>query len=183
LVVWLTYRTVSLTEVSADGITEPKPRTASPIVTPRATSPEKSPSVPRQTSPQRPKGQRARSVHWDLPSKESTPELKRKSKQREGDEHSESSRHAEGCRRKHRRHSEDSRQKYQRADSPSNESDETVVLPDRFDEQGRRKPDADTDADEDPLAEVFESIIRGRNPAGKVIGRTLETLFSGGKGR
>jgi len=181
LVVWLTCQTVSLTEVSADGITAPKSRTASPTITPHATSPEKSTSVARQTSPERPKGQRARSVRWDLPSKEPTPEFKRKSKKREGDEHSESSRHAEGGRRKHRRHSEDSRQKYQRAGSPSNESDETVVLPDRFDEQGRRKPDAD--ADEDPLAEVFESIIRGRNPAGKVIGRTLETLFSGGKGR
>jgi len=105
--------------------------------------------------------------------------LKRKSKKLEGDNHSETSRHAEGGKRKHRRSSDNSQHKYQRADSPSIESDETIVLPDRFDEQGRHKPDVEAD----PLAEVFENIIEGRSPAGKVVGKTLETLFSGGKGR
>ncbi|EXJ88703.1 hypothetical protein A1O1_05635 [Capronia coronata CBS 617.96] len=58
------------------------------------------------------------------------------------------------------------------------DSDSTVELPPRFDEQGRRK----TALGEDPLADRLEEILAGRGVVGKVFGNFLDGLL-GPEGR
>ncbi len=53
------------------------------------------------------------------------------------------------------------------------DSDATVELPPRFDENGRRK----TEGDLDPLASKVEEILAGKGAAGKVFGNFLDGLF------
>lgn len=86
-------------------------------------------------------------------------------------------------RKSHRRHQPTSSRggprdpPIERVTSPS-DSDATVELPPRFDEQGRRKPDPG----EDPLADRLEEILAGRGVAGKVFGNFLDGLL-GPEGR
>ena len=51
-------------------------------------------------------------------------------------------------------------------------SGETIDLPPRFDELGRRKGD-------DPLADRLEDLLSGRSTAGKLFSRLAGDLFSG----
>jgi len=51
-------------------------------------------------------------------------------------------------------------------------SGETIDLPPRFDELGRRKGD-------DPLADQLEDMLSGRGTAGKLFSRLAGSLFAG----
>jgi hypothetical protein len=55
-------------------------------------------------------------------------------------------------------------------------SGETIDLPPRFDELGRRKGD-------DPLADKLEDILSGRGTAGKLFSRLAGDLFTGSSSR
>jgi hypothetical protein len=59
-----------------------------------------------------------------------------------------------------------------------NDSDTTVDLPPRFDEEGRKK----ADRGEDPFADKLEDIIAGKGTAGKVFGNFVDGLFGPERG-
>jgi hypothetical protein len=83
----------------------------------------------------------------------------------------------------HRRRSADptssssSRSKEARTTSPAG-SDATVDLPARFDEKGRKKPEAG----EDPIADRIDEILQGRGATGKLFGNFVDGIF-GPEGR
>jgi len=109
--------------------------------------------TPRSTSQQP-----AKSVQFDLYPKEDSPERRKRDDAREEDDRG---------RRSWRSHDNT------RSDSPSSvSSGETINLPPRFDELGRRKGD-------DPLADQLEDILNGRGTAGKLFSRLAGDLFAG----
>ena len=59
-----------------------------------------------------------------------------------------------------------------------NNSDATVDLPPRFDDEGKKK----SERGEDPVADRFEDIVSGKGAAGKVFGNFIDGLF-GPEGR
>lgn len=61
--------------------------------------------------------------------------------------------------------------KYDR--DPDEDSEGTIDLPDRFDEQGNRKP-------EDPLAEKINDLLSGKGGAGNIF-KSLAEGFLGGE--
>ena len=62
-----------------------------------------------------------------------------------------------------------------RSPSPA-PSDETIDLPARFDEKGRRKPEKG----EDPIAEKIEEFLAGKGSAGKLFKNLTDGLLGGG---
>ncbi|KAF1985502.1 hypothetical protein K402DRAFT_413330 [Aulographum hederae CBS 113979] len=134
--------------------------------------------TPRNVSPAKGRHGRSRSVQFDLPSAETTPEV---TKDRQSNSHKgrgsdkETAEDDEDDRgRRHRRHSEDSHRKHKR--SGSSESDQTVDLPPRFDSDGRRR-------DEDPIADTIEDLLSGRGHLGKMVHRFTGDLLSGSNSR
>ena len=61
-------------------------------------------------------------------------------------------------------------------DSPSIMSDETEYLPDRFDRDGRKKPERG----DDPLADKIEDFLGGKGSAGKLFKNITEGFLGGG---
>jgi hypothetical protein len=57
-------------------------------------------------------------------------------------------------------------------------SDETVDLPERFDKNGRKKPEPG----EDPIADRLDNILAGKGTTGKLFGNFVDGLF-GPEGR
>ena len=79
------------------------------------------------------------------------------------------------------RHKSDHRQRAARQDSrtPSPApSDETVDLPERFDEQGRPKPATD----EDPLVNTIQDFLGGKNSVGRMFLTLTDGLTGSGVG-
>jgi len=84
---------------------------------------------------------------------------------------------------------DDNRNKYSdqssrrhRSASPasSRHSNETIVLPDRFDRHGRKKPERG----DDPLVDKIQDLLSGRGTMGKLLQRFTEDLLGGsGNGR
>lgn len=72
-------------------------------------------------------------------------------------------------RRRHHRHRRSrSHDGYARSPSPTG-SDATIELPDRFDEQGRKKPERG----EDPLADKIDEFLSGKGKGGKWLSKLL----------
>ena len=65
-----------------------------------------------------------------------------------------------------------------RPTSPGADSDATVDLPPRFDEKGRKKPEAG----EDPVADRIDAILQGKGATGKIFGNFVDGIF-GPEGR
>ena len=63
----------------------------------------------------------------------------------------------------------------QREPSPA-QSDETIDLPERFDEHGRLKPERG----EDPIADKIEDFLAGKGSAGKLFKNLTDGLLGGG---
>jgi len=79
--------------------------------------------------------------------------------------------------RKRRSRSTESHRRHRSA-SPSS-SDETIVLPDRFDREGRKKPERG----DDPLADRIQDLLGGQGTMGKLLYRfTGDLLGSSGGG-
>lgn len=71
-----------------------------------------------------------------------------------------------------------SRSQRERQRQDPEESDATIELEPRFDDKGRRKPDANSD----PLASKLDEILAGKGASGKILGNFMEGLF-GSEGR
>ena len=77
---------------------------------------------------------------------------------------------------RHRNSKRSSRHSHkQREPSPAH-SDETIDLPQRFDEHGRRKPERG----EDPIADKIEEFLAGKGSAGKLFKNLTDGLLGGG---
>lgn len=78
--------------------------------------------------------------------------------------------------RHHRsRRSQDRHHEEPRSPSPAH-SDETIDLPERFDESGRKKPERG----EDPIADKIEEFLSGKGSAGKLFKNLTDGLLAGG---
>ena len=78
-------------------------------------------------------------------------------------------------RRHHRSRGSRDRHEESRSPSPAH-SDETIDLPERFDENGRRKPERS----EDPIADKIEEFLSGKGSAGKLFKNLTDGLLGGG---
>lgn len=134
--------------------------------TPRAASPSR-PQLQRRASSQPPP---AKSVQFDLstpPSGLDSPAQIRKRRQRNGtssqnDRNGYDSEGSTPRRDRHRRRSNNNED----AHSPSPASSEsTIDLPERFDERGKRVPEAN----ENPFAEKIQEAFRGKGSMGKML--------------
>ena len=141
-------------------------------------------NVPRALSGSRPTARtrassqpapHTKSVQFDLgTSVPNTPAQIRKRRERTGPNHhhdaahdSENSYGSDRHRRSRQRryHSDDE----SRSPSPAG-SDETIVLPDRFDPEGRRKPEmGGSEKGENPLIETLDGLFGGKVPVKKLI--------------
>lgn len=73
----------------------------------------------------------------------------------------------------------DLRPRHRSASPPSVNSDDTIVMPDRFDRQGRKLPERG----DDPLADKIQDILNGQGTVGKFFQRfTGDFLLGGGGG-
>ena len=77
--------------------------------------------------------------------------------------------------RHHRSRRSYDRHEESRSPSPAH-SDETIDLPERFDESGRKKPERG----EDPIAEKIEEFLSGKGSAGKLFKNLTDGLLGGG---
>ncbi|KAB8346038.1 hypothetical protein FH972_023090 [Carpinus fangiana] len=68
------------------------------------------------------------------------------------------------------------RESHRSASPASDESDETIVLPDRFDREGRKK----RERGDDPLADAIQDMLQGRGSAGQMLHRFAGDLIRAG---
>ncbi|KAF2101913.1 hypothetical protein NA57DRAFT_53857 [Rhizodiscina lignyota] len=176
--------------VASDGITEPypppqEPHTIPTLVPPAPTDSTRSPS-PIPTGASTPK-----SVKFDLPdsSTEQTPRSHSDdrhhshSHSHKSDSHHRRNSEPEASSSRHHRSRSDSAHDYRssrprrRDGSPdSQDSGETIDLPPRFDQHGRKRAGAGGEA-VDPLAAAVEDFLAGRKSAGKIFQRVAEDLL------
>lgn len=79
------------------------------------------------------------------------------------------------------RHKSDRRQRPARQDSRTPSpvpSDQTIDLPERFDEEGRPKPETN----ENPLANTIQEMLGGKGSVGKMLLSLTDGLIGGGNG-
>lgn len=125
-------------------------------------------------APHRGESPSAKTVQFDLGSHDGSPGRKDiHSSDDDGSGDSDGDNDERG-RRHGRRRSDKHRRRDGSADSAA--SDETIDLPPRFDEYGRRKG-------EDPMADKLEDFLHGRGTAGRMFERITGDLFSSGRRR
>lgn len=145
--------------------------------TPRASSLQPAPPVtqPRASSQPPPNN---KSVQFDIDSSgPSSPEKIRNGRQRKSQHSNHELHESESSMDDGRQHRNQRRRLSHdgsRSPSPA-ESDATIDLPDRFDEQGRRIPDKG----EDPIIDKIEELLSGKGSAGKYFKSLTDGLFGG----
>ena len=77
---------------------------------------------------------------------------------------------------RHRRSKRSNRHSHEQREPSPAHSDETIELPARFDEHGRRKPERG----EDPIADKIEDFLAGKGSAGKLFKNLTDGLLGGG---
>lgn len=166
---------VILTSNPTDGVSTPRPRSTSRVRFDLDSNIAHSPEATRRKDDAKrgdPSEQRDSDTEQSDERKHRR-RSKRKGKERERDGHD--SHRDEG--KKHERrghdrgHDRDRNRDRDRGDN-GNDSDDTVDLPDRFDENGNRKP-------EDPLAQKINELLAGQGGAGNLFKGLVGGLLGG----
>lgn len=163
---------IVLTCFSADGVSTPRARSSSRVRFDLDSNVAHSPEATRRKDDAKrgdPSEQRASDTEQSDDRKHRRRSKRSKGKERERDGHH--SHREEGEDRERRGHDRDRNRERDRGDK-DDDSDGTVDLPDRFDENGNRKP-------EDPLAQKINELLAGQGGAGGLFKGLMGGLLGG----